>query len=382
MVKKEISEIKKQFNPQKSTIRKIVGCYVGAEKQQIARLDNNFLSLPEEECFKYFEILSKGLSGSLGKNLLNMDFPLESEEAGGTQEFLLRLRDSELNDPVLLDEFFEKVIEHYDYIGNYLVLVVHANYDVPKKTTDDIINEDASDEVYDFMFCTISPVELDKAALSYDEAEENFTTRERDWIVSNPAHAFLFPAFNDRSSDIHALLYYSKDAEKINQEFIDGVLGTIPTLTAKNQKESFREILEDSLEEECSYDLVRTIQENVNKIVQENKLSEEPAPVIFDKKEVMDILSESGVSDEKVSCFEKNYDDRIGEKATLQATNIVDTSKMKIKTTAVEIKCDPLQAELLETKIVDGRRCIVIPLDNGVEINGIKVIPGGIESDC
>lgn len=379
MIKKEIAEIKKQFSPKKSTIRKISGCYVGGEKQQIARLSGSFLSLPEEETFKYFELLQKTLSGTLGKNLLNLEFPTESEAEGGSQAFLLKLRDSGLTDEALLDSFYEKVITEYEYTGNYLILLVHAAYDVPGRTTDGLEMDDASDEVYEFILCAICPVELDPAALSYDPLAGSFGARERDWIVENPVNGFLFPAFNDRSSDIHSLLYYARKGEEVNDNFIAHVLGAGAVLTAGTQKESFQDILESGLEEECSYDLVRTIQEKVSGLVEEKK--EEPAPVIFEKKEVLDILSDSGVSEEKLKNFEKEYDDKIGPKVSLQATNIVDTGKLKVKTSTVEIKCSPRDAELLETKIIDGRRCIVIPLDNGVEVNGIRVTPGKIPDD-
>ena len=88
--------------------------------------------------FKYFEILRKNLSGTLGKNLLNLDFPLKTEAEGGTQEFLLKLRDSKLKDDALLEEFYDKIIESYEYVGNFLILLIHDVYDVPGKTSDGI----------------------------------------------------------------------------------------------------------------------------------------------------------------------------------------------------------------------------------------------------
>ncbi len=376
MIKKEISEIKKLFKPDTNTISRMVGCYVNAEKEKIAAIGGNFLALPEEQSFKYFEIFSKCLSGTVGRNLLNLDFPINTEEEGGTQEFLLKLRDSKLRDEALLDAFYDKVIESYDYVGNYLILLVHAVYDVPGKAEDGSTMEDASEEVYEHVLCCICPVDLDKAALSFDAASGNFTVRERDWIVDPPMNGFLFPAFNDRASDIHAVLYYSKKPDDINESFIDSVLGATTPLTAGTQKESFKTLLEDGLEEECSYELVRSIQDRVCEITRE--AAEDPEPVVFDKQEVIRVLSDSGVTPEKLTAFEKKYDEEIGAETTLQATNIIDTGKTKVKTTGVEIKCNAEDIDILETRIIDGRRCIVIPLDNGVEINGIKVIPGAI----
>ena len=147
MNKKEVTEIKKQFTPNNCAITRICGCYVDGEKEKKATFKDAFLSLPEEEMFKYFDLFRKALSGTIGKNLLNMEFPLSTEEEGGTQEALLKLRDSRLTDDHLLDEFYTRVIDSYDYAENYLILLVHAVYDIPGKSSDGSEMFDASDEV-------------------------------------------------------------------------------------------------------------------------------------------------------------------------------------------------------------------------------------------
>ena len=214
MTKQEISEIKKLLTPKNCSITRICGCYVDGEKNKKTELRQAFLALPEEEMFKYFEILRKALSGTIGKNLLTLEFPLKSEEEGGTQEFLMRLKESKLKDDVLLEQFYDKIIENYEFVGNYLILVIHDVYDVPGKTTDGIEMEDASDEIYEYLLTCICPVELSKPGLSYDAAENTFRNRVRDWVVGLPDTGFLFPAFTDRSSDIHSTLYYTKNSEE------------------------------------------------------------------------------------------------------------------------------------------------------------------------
>ena len=111
MNKKEIAEIKKQFIPERSTITRICGCYVDGEKNKKAELAQTFLTMSEEENFKYYTIFRSTLSGTIGKNLLNMEFPMEAEFTGGTQEFLLKLKNSNLKDDALLEEFYDKVYE-------------------------------------------------------------------------------------------------------------------------------------------------------------------------------------------------------------------------------------------------------------------------------
>lgn len=381
MIKKEVAEIKKQFTHAKTAISKITGCYVGAEKEIIATLSDNFLSLPEEDTFKYFEIFAKCLSGSIGRNLINMSFPMESEFEGGKLNFINKLRESELKDEELLNEFYKKVIDSFDYTGNYLILLVHSVYDVPGVSSDGLTLDDASDEVYPHIVCAICPVELEKATLSFDMEKNSFLAQDRKWIALPPINGFLFPAFNDRRADVHSLLYYTKGAEKINQPFIDAVLGAERVMSAGTQKESFKSLIIDSLGDECSYEIVRAINEKVNDIVLDANVKEDPEPVMLDKVSTLKVLESVGVPQEKVKVFEEKFDEEIGPKASLMATNILDTKAVKVKASNAVIKVSAEYSDMLETRIIDGRRCIVIPLDNNVEINGIPVNAGRIDEE-
>ena len=370
MNKKEVAEIKKQFTPSNCAITRICGCYVDGEKEKKTRIKEAFLSLPEEEMFKYFDIFRKCLSGTVGKNLLNMEFPLETEAEGGTQEFLLKLRDSRLTDDKMLEEFYDKVIACYDYAENYLILLIHAAYDIPGKSSDGSEMFDASDEVYDYVLCSICPVKLSKPGLSYHAEENSFHERTRDWVVELPADGFLFPAFNDRSTDIHSLLYYSKNAKELREDFVRELLGCTLPLPAPAQKETFNLLVEETLGEECSYETVKNIHENLHELVQQN--AENPEPLTLDKAEVKYLFEKSGVEEEKLEDFDAYFEAAAGEKSGLLASNIADTRKFEIKTPEVSIQVSPDYMDLVETRIIDGRKCIVIGVDDQVEINGIS----------
>ena len=379
MNKKEVTEIKKQFTPSNCAITRICGCYVDGEKEKKTEMKDAFLSLPEEEMFKYFDIFRKSLSGTIGKNLLNMEFPLETESEGGTQEFLLKLRNSRLTDDALLEEFYNRVIDSYDYAENYLILLVHAAYDIPGKSTDGSEMFDASDEVYDYIMCTFCPVKLSKPGLSYHAEENSFHERIRDWIVEMPDAGFLFPAFNDRSTDIHNLLYYSKNAENLGNGLTDLLLGCVPPLTAGDQKDTFRTLIEETLGDDCDYDTVKNIHENLNEMIEQN--SENPEPLALDKAEVKYLLAKSGVEEEKLETFDEQYDSAAGEHSTLLASNIANLKKFEIKTPDIPIQVNPECADLVETRIIDGQKCLVIVVDDRVEINGISAktaVSGGL----
>lgn len=371
MNKKEINEIKKQFTQERCSITRICGCYVDGEKNKKTELKEAFLSLPEEEIFKYFNILRKTLSGTVGKNLLNMEFPMQEEQSGGRQEFLLRLRASALKDETLLEAFYDQIIDSYYYVGNYLILLIHAAYDVPGKASDNMEMEDASDEVYEYILCCVCPVNLSKPGLCYNAVDNCFQNRIQDWIVDMPALGFLFPAFNDRSSDIHSLLYYSQNAEELGNGFMELVLGCERPMSAGGQKETFQTLIEETLGTDCEYEVVRNIHDKLNEMIEEKK--DEPEPLALDKGEVKHLFSLSGVEDEKLENFDSFYETAAGEHTKLLASNVANTRKFEIKTPDVVIQVSPDRADLVETKVINGKKCLVIELNDAVEVNGISV---------
>ena len=371
MNRKEVLEIRKQFTPDNCAITRICGCYVDHEKNIILESKDAFLSLPEEEEFKYFEIFRHTLSGTLGKNLVDMEFPLEQEKAGGTQEFLLKLRDTRLEDDALVQEFYKKIIGNYDYGENYYIILIHSVYDIPGKSTAGDEMFDASDEVYAHIMCSICPVKMSKAGLSYNAVTNSIADRVRDWVVEQPINGFLFPAFNDRSSDIHSVLTYAKNPEIEQPGLIETVLGSVMPLTPATQKETFQSILSETLEEDGNYEVIKSVYENLNEMIEENK--DNPEPLSFSKTEVKKLLENSGVSEKNMQTFEQVFDAHTNGEAELIATNIASTKSFGIETPDIIVKVNPERADLVETKLIDGRQCLVIAVDDHVEVNGISV---------
>lgn len=372
MNKTEVTEIKKIFKKDDNGITRICGCYVDGEKNKRVELKEAFYSLPEEEMFKYVDIFRKTMSGTLGKNLMNMEFPMEEEtDDDGKQKFMMKLVDSGLQDDALLDEFYDMVIKTYEYTGNYLIVLIHTAYDIPSITADGIENEDASDYVYNFILCSICPVKLSKAGLCYNPENNSIEDCDRDWIVQAPANGFLFPAFNDRNTDIHSLLYYAKNADEVDIDFSYNLLGCIFPIPAKEQKETFHALVEESLGTTCDYEMVKNLHENLNEMIEENK--ENPEPLELDKEDVKKILSSCGVSEEKIDVFEEKFTENIGEDQKLVADNIANLRKFEVRTPNVTIQVNPDRTDLVNTQIIDGVPCIVIECSDEVEVNGIRV---------
>ena len=372
MNKTEVTEIKKIFKKDDNGITRICGCYVDGEKNKRVELKEAFYSLPEEEMFKYVDIFRKTMSGTLGKNLMNMEFPMEEEtNDDGKQKFMMKLVDSGLQDDALLDEFYDMVIKTYEYTGNYLIVLIHTAYDIPSITADGIENEDASDYVYNFILCSICPVKLSKAGLCYNPENNSIEDCDRDWIVQAPANGFLFPAFNDRNTDIHSLLYYAKNADEVDIDFSYNLLGCTFPIPAKEQKETFHALVEESLGTTCDYEMVKNLHENLNEMIEENR--ENPEPLELDKEDVKKILSSCGVSEKKIDVFEEKFTENIGEDQKLVADNIANLRKFEVRTPNVTIQVNPDRTDLVNTQIIDGVPCIVIECSDEVEVNGIRV---------
>ena len=300
-----------------------------------------------------------------------MDFPLQQEQPGGTQEFLLRLRNSQLKNDALIEEFYDKIIEHYDCAEHYYIILVHGVYDIPGKSSDGQELFDTSEEIYEHLLCCICPVNLSKAGLCYNAETNHIEDRIRDWIVEMPELGFLFPVFHDRSSDIHGILYYSKNAEKIRGEFIEEMFGCQIPLSAGGQKDSFNYLVEETLGKDCSYETVLNIHEKLNEWME--ACSDEPDPVVLTKTEVRHLLEECGADEEQLEHFDEQYNAAAGEKTSLMASNLTNRRRLEIKTSDVTIHISPERAELIETQMINGRHCLVIPMDADTEINGIHV---------
>lgn len=372
MNRKEIAEIKKTLTPENSVITRICGCYVDGEKEIKFKSKDAFHSLSEEEAFKYFDIFRHTLSGIIGKNLLNMDFPTDEEMEGGKQAELLKLKSSKLEDEELLDEFYQKVIDNYIYASNYYIILIHGVYDIPGKASDGTEMYDASDNVYDYILCSICPVKLDKSGLSYDASTNSIGERVRDWIVSAPANGFLFPAFNDRNSDIHSVLYYSKNPEELQFSFIDNIFGTALPMTASDQKETFNSIISNTLGDECNFETIKNIHETLNEMIEENK--DEPEPLILTTNEVKHILEENSIPEEKLQILEQQLSVVEEEKpARFLAANITNAKKFNIEAPDITIKVNPDRTDLIEQRVIDGKQCLVITINDHIEVNGINI---------
>ena len=374
MTRKELNEIKSQYTLGDCGILRLCGCYVDGERNKITQFNENFLNLPEEEKHKYFDIFKKTLSGTPGKNLVDMKFNVNAYADEGARTFLMNLRDSGLKDDRLLNEFYDRIINNYSYVGNYLILLINQVYDIPAVTTDNIEMDDASDEVYSYILCSICHVNLSKPGLGYDEEDNNFHDKKQNHMVDVPDVGFLFPAFNKRSADEDMTLFYTKDVSEFEDGLIDCLLDCAVPLPAKQQKETFTSLVNEALGEEADLEIVKNIHENLEQIIEEKK-QESPAPVMLDKNEMKNLLEKSGVKEEKLENFEEHFEMAAGEHGKLVASNVSSGKKFEVKTPDVVIKINSDKTDIVSTQVIDGRQCLVIQIDERLVVNGISVNP-------
>lgn len=373
MNKKEITEIKRTFKPENTAIDTIINAFVQHTESglQISKISKRrLLALEDSEMIKYLDIIKQTLGGHLEKNLLNINFPLDECKADGCQDRLYKLRASGLNDMDLNEEFIKHLAENYDSGENLMIQIAHGVYDVPVKTKDNVTN-DESDTVYEYIVCSVCPMKLEKAAIAYDQDSETFQTLNQSLIVDKPVSGFLFPAFNDRAADVNQLLFYAKKSDELHPELITALTGGKLPIPADAQQSIFESILSE-LPNSQDFENTKNIHGEIRARIDTRHMNEEDTHLTkTDVKAIIDSTVE-GISDED---FEHAYDKVMAdyEDGSLALENIVDTSKFNIDVPDIQIKIKPDRISNVEQKLVDGRKCFVIPISGNVEVNGMPV---------
>ena len=373
MIDKEIGEIRRHLRRERSNITQLFGCFVNDNKEIITEFRQSTGIMPENESDKYFALLRKTLSGSLGRNLIDITFKTSQVADSPEHKLLMGLRESKCNDEELRQELYKKIIDTVVMEGNYLILLCCDTYDVPFRSKDDFQQSDRSEEVYTYILCTICPVKETKANLHYVAEEKLFHDGAMHQMVSAPALGFLFPAFDNRATNIYNALYYTRDVKGSQDALIEGLFHAPVPKPAMEQKKTFEALLTTSLGEECSMDVVQTVHEQICQRIELHKESKVPEPLMVSKEEVKEVLSSCGVSEESLSKFSVDYDEAFGFEADLHPKNIIDNKHFEIKTPDVVIKVDPARSDLIETRIIGGIKYIMICADENVEVNGVSI---------
>ena len=370
---KEIAELRRRFRAEKTSISRIRGAYVNEKREIISEMDQSVAMMTETEADEILSLLKKALSGKVDTNLLDIHFTTQQVMESPEHKLLCNLRETALQDEEVIHQFYKKIIDSLELEGNYMILLAYDCYDVFSYRKDGA-KDDESSEMFRYILCAICPVKMAKPTLSYYVRENCFRNVVADSVISPPALGFMFPAFDNRSTNLYGALYYTRATDNSHKEFTEAIFntGALP-MPATEQKETFRSVLADSAGDACSLAVVRSVHAQLHQAMEEHKISKEPEPLTVDKYAIRDMLGFCGVPEENIEQFEEKFDKGFGQNAALSPRNIVETGKFEVRTPDVVVKVDPAHTDLVETRVIDGVKYVLIRADGGVEVNGIDV---------
>lgn len=373
MNEKEIAEIRRRFRPDKNNITRICGCYVNEKGEVISQFDQPLALTPQEDCERMLALLKKSLSGTLGKNLFDISFSTQQVVDSDEHRLLMALRGCALNDPEVVQNFYSRMISAISLDSHYLILLAYDTYDVPYRSKDGEKLEDASSEVYSYILCSVCPVKPEKPALCFDIPENTMRNIREEWLIAAPELGFLFPAFDDRSTNIYNALFYSRNTEDNHASFIDAVFRADPPVPAAVQKEAFSSLLGDTLNEDCSYEMVQAVNEQLCGMIQEHKESKQEEPLSLTKATVKNVLQACGATEQQVDAFDENYNTVFGADAQISPSNLVEKKQLQVRTPDVTIQVNAEHGDLVQTRVIDGVKYILIRAGENVTVNGIGI---------
>lgn len=373
MNEKELREIKRTLDPEKTAVNTIYGCYVNGEGRIISRFKRSLGMIQREEGEKYLNVFRKTISGTIGKTLVDIPFDTNAVQNSDEHKLLTLLKDTCLEDENALDTLYNKIIASSGIKENYVILVTCNKYDVPYKTHDGDKSGD-SEEVFTYVICGICPVKMSKSALAYDAEEKTFKNLNGDGVVTSPVLGFMFPSFDNRQTNIYNALMLTKDTGDAHEGFTTSVFGRgMAMMPADEQKNTFRSVMCESLENDCSLDVAKEVRRQLNERIEAHRQSKDPENLVISKNQVKGILESCGVPEEKLESFAENYSESFGSATDLPPKNIMETKKFELRTPDVVIKVAPDKTDLVETRVIDGVKYVLIRAEDGVELNGLPV---------
>lgn len=372
MTDKEIREIRRRFRPDKNNIISLKGCIVNSEKTIISQFSQSIAQSAGGESEKLLSVMRKSLSGSAGINLHDLEYSAREAMESEQHKMLLALRDSQLKDDELLNSFYETVIQSVSFEGNFAILLVHDTYDVFYYTEDGEKEEDATTQ-FSYIVCSICPVKELKAGLYFREYDGSFREFDNYSVLSNPDLGFMFPTFDDRATNIYNVLFYTRDSSDVHPAFVENIFGVDVPVSSQEKKDNLGSCLKETLEDECDFEVMKTVHDHVSVMVQEHKLAKVEEPLLLSKETFREVLETCGVDEERVVSFEDKFDEQFGEDAEIPPKAVVNLKKFELITPDVQIKVNPERTDLVSTQVIDGVRYIMIKANTGVEVNGVNI---------
>ncbi len=368
---KEIAAIRRRFRADRSNISKIRGCYVNEQNEITSEFYESVGLMATEHVEDILSRMKKVLSGTPGKNLLEIEFSNQQVLESPEHALLTSLRKSSVSDDEAVKVLYEKIRSTVMIEGAYLILLASDVYDIPTVTQDDMEIEEST-ESFSYFVCAICPVKLTKSSLGYHTYENKFCQIRSDWAVSAPEIGFMFPAYENRGANIYKTLYYTHSASESQNDLAAALFASEIPMPATEQKETFRALLSDTIAEDCHIDIVKAVHTELTELIEEHKNTKKEEPLVIDKETVKNVLETCAVPDERIRAFEERFDEEFGEQTEISPLNLV-TKQLEVHTANVSIKINAERGDLVQTRIIDGVKYIMIRADDSVEVNGVRI---------
>lgn len=373
MNNKEIGEIKRRCRRDRTNMTAVYGCYVRENGEIISDFRYPLATMVENEAEKYMALFKKTLSGTPGRTLRDISF--KTKQVADREEryaLLFDLRKDGFDDENKRRALYDRIIQSVHLTSDYLILLGHDTYDVPFKSKNDETLSDAGEETFTFIQCAICPVKQTKPNLHYEYAEKAFKDGGMINAVNNPVLGFMFPAFDNRTSNIYGALMFNKDTADSRADFVDAVFGTATSMAPDAEKTCFNDLLAARLDEECSLAVVQALHEVASNKVLLHKESKASETLTVDRNDIEQMLASGGASPEKINEAGDAFDEAFGMDANVKLENIVDVKRFVIKTPDAQVKIDINHADDLEIRTIGGVNYLMIPVDDA-EVNGIHL---------
>ena len=352
-------ELRRRFRPEKHAIQRIYGCYVSGAGEILSDLDEPLGQMPEEEAEKYLILFKKALSGTIGKNLMDIVFSTQQVADSPEHQLLSRLRDTELKDGEVRRTFYEQVIAALDMEGrNYLILLAYDCYH----------GRPGGDKIFSYIVCVICPVKDGRLELGYFSGENEFHSSVMPQTVAVPEVGFLFPAFEEGKSNLYHALYYTRRSDGLHPELIDALFHTPPPMSAAQQQETFRMALQEGLGKACTLDVLQGVYTGLWERMEEHKQSRVVEPLEVTAREVGDMLQNCGVDPEG---FLMRCRELFGSDAVLYPENLIDSRRFALKAGRATVWVEPEWTHVVKQRVIEGCPYLLVPVSGKMEVNGM-----------
>lgn len=203
--REDMLELTRRMTPARSCFDRIAGAYMNDLGEVDESFNIHFGKLSGSEKARNLKLAKAIPFAKTNIQLKEYTFPEEAKGKDSMWQLLRGIQECGLKNDALMEVLYEQIADGYPVDDEFAVFVFHGVYDVPLKGTD---KEDLweSEEVYDFIICTVSPM---KAAYEPEA----------------PVFGFLYPAFCDRSAEKEKIDIFHADSERIQEGLMYKLLG-------------------------------------------------------------------------------------------------------------------------------------------------------------